>query len=304
MSRAPARANQDRPELGIAMMLAAYLAFSAVDTSVKWLVLAGIGALQLAFVRYAGAFAISLFGLMRGGLSAESFRTERLGLVLLRSLFLLSSTVSNFIALKYLSLTVTSAIMFSAPIIVCALSMPLLAEKVGAWRWGAIFLGFAGVLVVIRPFGQEFTWWALLPLYNAFAMAMYSIITRKLSGVVAIETMQLYVGLVGTVAMLPLAVLTWTNPATSLDWVLMLSLGLSAWVGHEWLTRAHGYATSSTLMPYTYSFMLYLTVAGYLVFGDVPDGFTLAGAAIIVASGLIIWMRERGRNTVRANPRV
>jgi len=304
MSRAAPKANQDRAQLGIALMLGAYLGFALVDTSVKWLVLAGVGALQLAFFRYIGAFAISLVGLLRGGLDRDSFRTERFGLVLVRSLFLLSSTVSNFIALKYLPLTVTSAIMFSAPIVVCALSMPLLGEKVGAWRWGAIVLGFAGVLVVIRPFGQEFTWWTLLPLYNAFAMAMYSIITRKLSGVVPIETMQLYVGLVGTLAMLPLAIATWQNPATPPDWALMLGLGPLAWIGHEMLTRAHGFATSGTLMPYTYSFMLYLVVTGYLVFGDVPDTFTLIGAAIIVASGLIIWMRERGRNTARVGPRV
>lgn len=304
MSRAPVRANQDRAQLGIVLMLGAYLGFALVDTSVKWLVLAGVGALQLAFIRYAGAFAISLVGLLRGGLDRDSFRSSHMGLVVLRALFLLSSTVSNFIVLKYLPLTVTSAIMFSAPVIVCALSMPLLGEKVGAWRWGAIFLGFAGVLVVIRPFGQEFTWWALLPLYNAFAMAMYSIITRKLSGVVATETMQLYVGLVGTLAMLPLAVATWDNPATPLDWALMLGLGPLAWIGHEMLTRAHGFATSSTLMPYTYSFMLYLTLTGYLVFGDVPDAFTLIGAAIIVVSGLVIWMRERGRTPLPTKPEV
>jgi drug/metabolite transporter (DMT)-like permease len=116
--------------------------------------------------------------------------------------------------------------------------------------------------------------------------------------------MQLYVGLVGTLAMLPLAIWTWENPATPLDWLLMLALGPWAWVGHEMLTRAHGFATSSTLMPYTYSFMLYLTATGYLVFGDVPDAFTLIGAAVIVVSGLVIWMRERGRNTVCAKPGV
>jgi len=302
MSRATARANQDRAELGIVLMLVAYLGFALVDTSVKWLVLAGVHALQLAFIRYAGAFAISLVGLLRGGLDRDSFRSDRLGLLLLRSAFLLSSTVSNFIVLKYLPLTVTSAIMFSAPVIVCALSMPLLGERVGAWRWGAIFLGFAGVLVVIRPFGQEFTWWALLPLYNAFAMAMYSILTRKLSGVVPIETMQLYIGLTGTIAMLPLAAVTWTNPTTALDWALMLGLGPLAWVGHELLTRAHGIGSSSTLMPYTYSFMLYLMVTGYLVFGDVPDAFTLVGALIIVVSGLVIWLRERGRSTTQTKP--
>lgn len=304
MSRVVARANEDRAQVGIALMLLAYLMFAAVDTSVKWMVLAGLPALQLAFMRYFGAFAISTALLMRGGLDLASLATPRPGLVLLRSAFLLSSTVANFVALKYLSLTITSAIMFSAPIIVCALSMPLLGEAVGRWRWGAILLGFVGVLVVIRPFGQEFSWIAVLPLWNAFALAMYSILTRSLSGVVATETMQFYVGALGSLVTLPLALWAWQTPATPLGWVLMIGLGPLAWLGHEALTRAHGFATPTTLMPYTYSFMLYLTAASYLVFADVPDAATLVGAAIIVASGLIIWVRERGRNTVQARPRV
>jgi len=294
------RANQDRARLGIIMMLCAYLMFALIDTSVKWLVLAGLHAFQLSFMRYVGHFAISMSLIARGGLNPRRFATDHPMLVSLRALLLISASVFNFIALKYLPLTITSSIMFSAPVIVCALSMPLLGERVGRWRWFAIGLGFVGVLVVIRPFNQNFQWAAMLTVYNAFAMAFYSILTRKLSGVVAAETMQFYLGALGTLILLPLAVLTWQNPASMLDWALLFGLGLWGWAGHELLTRAHGFAPANTLMPYSYSFMIYLTITSYLVFGHVPDHWTITGAGIIVTSGLIIWARQNRKSTSRA----
>lgn len=289
-----ARAKSDNAPLGIGMMLAAYFLFSMIDTSAKWLASLGLSALQLAFMRYLGHGLISTMLIGRGGWSRDRFATDHLGLVLLRTYLLVASTALNFVALTYLPLTVTSAIMFSAPVIVCALSWPLLGERVGPWRWFAIMLGFAGVLVVIRPGGAAFHWAMLLSVHNAAALALYSIITRKLSGIVAAETMQVYMGVLGTLVLLPFAIATWVWPATGFDWVVMVLLGLWGWAGHEVYTRAHAYAPANTLMPYTYSFMLYLTVAGYLVFGHVPDAMTLLGAGIIVVSGLVIWWR-RGR---------
>ncbi|MDK3072283.1 DMT family transporter [Sedimentitalea sp. JM2-8] len=293
MTGLTAQVRQDRARLGIVMMLGAYLFFAVLDTSVKWLVVAGFPAFQLAFMRYLGHFAISLAQIGRGGLNWRRFGSGHMGLVLLRAGLLVGSTVLNFIALNYLTLTVTSAIMFSAPIIVCALSVPLLGEKVGPTRWFAIVLGFCGVLVIIRPLGEEFHWAALLSVVNAFCMAFYSVMTRRLSGLIAAETMQFYAGAVGTIALLPLAVATWQTPATPMDWVLMLALGGFGWAGHELLTRAHGFAPANTLMPYTYSFMIYLTISSFVVFGNIPDAWTLAGAAVVVCSGLIIWRRER-----------
>jgi len=147
------------------------------------------------------------------------------------------------------------------------------------------------VLVVIRPFETAFHWIALLNGYNAFAPALYSIITRKISGFVAAETMQFYIGAFGAITNFPFAFWMLTPPASMLDWVLMVSLGVWGWAGHEIFSRAHGFAAANTSLPYTYSFLLYLTWASYLVFNDVPDQWTLPGAGIIVVSGLIIWRR-------------
>ena len=288
-----AMANRDNPGLGIFMMLVTYFLFSLVDTSVKWLLYAGLGSFQLAFMRYASHFVISLSTIAWGGVSLSRFATPHLGLVLFRGFLLVSATALNFIVLRYLSLTVVSAIMFSAPIIVCLLSWPLLGERVGPWRWFAIILGFSGVLVVIRPLGESFHWAALLTCYNAVALALYSIITRRLSGLVAAETMQFYMGALGTFSLLPLAFLDWATPSSLFEWTLMCVLGVWAWAGHGLLTRAHGLAPANTLMPYTYSFMIFLTIESYIVFAEFPDRWTLIGASIVVISGLIIWKRAK-----------
>ncbi|MFO6463066.1 DMT family transporter [Jannaschia sp. KMU-145] len=288
-----ARPRVDDARRGIALMLLAYLLFSLTDTSVKWLSLAGLPALQLAFMRYATHLALST-GPMMGRDHSGFTAPMPLALAMLgRGALLAISTVCNFIGLAYLDLTVTAAIMFSSPIIVCALSVPLLGERVGRWRWSAILMGFAGVLIVVRPWSGDFHWAALSILTAATSFALYSIVTRKLAGVAAPRTMQLYAGLVGTVTLLPAAWWLWTPPATTLDWGLMIGLGAFAWLGHHFFGIAHGYAPSSVLMPFSYSFIIYLAVAGFLVFGTVPDAQTVIGACVIAAAGLVIWWRER-----------
>jgi drug/metabolite transporter (DMT)-like permease len=214
-------------------------------------------------------------------------------LVIVRGALLMAATVLNFIAVRYLPLTLTSTILFSSPIIICALSWPLLGERVGIWRWSAIVMGFCGILVAVRPFNESFHWAVFLSLGAASCFAMYSILTRKLSGIVATDTMQFYAGLVGTLVLAPFAFAEWQNPAGGLDWFLMVMLGVFGWLGHQFLTRSLGYAPASTVTPLSYSFILYLTVWSFFVFDHLPDRWTISGALIIVAAGLLIWFRER-----------
>ncbi|SFJ58040.1 DMT family transporter [Jannaschia pohangensis] len=288
-----ARAREDAPGKGIALMLLAYALFSLTDTSVKWLSLAGLPALQLAFMRFATHFALSTGPMLGRDHSGWTAPRRQAALMLLRGALLSVSTVSNFFALRYLDLTMSAAIMFSSPILVSALSVPLLGETVGKWRWSAILLGFVGVLIVVRPWSAEFHWAAILSLTSAMALALFSILTRQLAGVAAPRTMQLYSGLVGTVVLAPIAFIVWDNPDTPLDWVLMVGVGVTAWAGHHFFSQAHGYAPASVLMPFSYSFLIYLAISGYLVFGTIPDGQTIIGAAVIAAAGLVIWWRER-----------
>ncbi|MBA5777581.1 DMT family transporter [Stappia sp. F7233] len=303
MAGLTARANEDRPMLGIALMLFAYAVFSCIDTSAKWLVLAGIPAMQLSFMRYLGHFVLSLALIGRGGLNFRRFGTDQLFLVLLRALLLVASTVLNFIAVRYLPLTLTSTILFSAPILICALSGPLLGERVGIWRWSAIMVGFCGILVAIRPFDESFHWSVFLSLTGAFCFALYTLLTRKLAGIVASGTLQFYAGFVGTLVLAPLAFSVWQSPATGIEWTLMILLGVFGWFGHELLTRAHSFAAASTLTPFTYSFIIYLSLWSYAIFDHLPDRWTVAGAAIIVTAGLFIWFRERMLSRSRRAPR-
>tara|TARA_R110002124_G_scaffold86747_2_gene223974 strand:+ start:829 stop:1737 length:909 start_codon:yes stop_codon:yes gene_type:complete len=288
-----AKANEDRVMTGIVLMLGAYLFFAFIDVSAKWLALAGLPALQLAFMRYLGHFLISLFLIGKGGVSMDRFSSQKMGLVLLRAALLMGSTILNFTAVRYLPLTLTSTILFSAPIIICALSWPLLGERVGLWRWSAIMIGFVGILIAIRPFDDSFHWAVTLSLGAAFCFALYSILTRKLAGIVAVDTMQFYSGMMGTMVLLPFAVSIWQNPATGFDWSIMVAMGLFGWLGHQLLSNAHRFAPASTLTPFGYTFILYLTLASYFVFEHLPDRWTIVGGSIIIVSGLIIWFRER-----------
>ena len=293
MSGLAIEAKSDRALLAIALMLTAYLAFSFIDTSAKWLAITGLAPLQIAFMRYFAHFIISSAILLRSGAGRESFTAKNLPIVVLRGGLLAASTILNFFAITFIPLTLTSTILFAAPIMICALSWPLLGERVGIRRWSAIIVGFCGIIVAIRPFDESFHWAVFLSLSGAFCFAMYSILTRKLAGIVATDTMQFYSGLVGAAVLLPPAVLLWQNPATVFDWCVMFALGFFGWFGHQLLTTAHRFASASTLTPFAYAFIVYLTIWSVLVFDESPDRWTVAGAAIIVASGLVIWFRER-----------
>ena len=289
-----ARAREDNPGRGIALMLLAYALFACTDTSVKWLSLAGIPAMQLAFMRFSVHLALSTGPMVTSSDHSGWTAPRAQALAMLgRGALLLVSTTTNFLALRYLDLTVVAAIMFSSPILVSALSVPLLGEQVGRWRWGAILLGFVGVLIVVRPWSAEFHWAAILSLIAAIALALFSIMTRRMAGVAAPRTMQLYAGLVGTVVLAPVALWLWDSPDTMLDWTLLLAIGGFAWAGHHFFSQAHGFAEASVLMPFSYSFIIYLAISGYIVFGTVPDAMTLIGAGVVAAAGLVIWWRER-----------
>ena len=288
-----AKSMADSPRFGIILMMGAWLIFSWVDTGAKWLAIAGLPAFQLAFMRYAGHFVISIGVIAKDGLKVDRFQTVHVWQVMSRALLLVSATLSNFYALQFLPLTVVSAIMFSSPVVVCFLSVSVLREQVQPWRWGVITLGFIGVLIVVRPFGTAFHPAMLMIIYNAIALALYSIMTRRLSGVVAVETMQFYMGLVGTLLLLPFAIWTWTQPESVWGMIVLISLGVLGWAGHQLLTNAHRFGTANQLMPFTYSFLLFVTIWGYLLFGTVPDFGTILGAAVIMCAGLIIWRREQ-----------
>jgi drug/metabolite transporter (DMT)-like permease len=276
---------------GIALMCGAVACFALLDTTAKYLNLY-MSALQVAWARYTGAF---LFPFIvsnpwtRPGLT----RTNRPVLQLARSVLLLGSTLCNFAALRYLQLDEAIALIFSTPFFVAALSGPLLGEWVRWRRWSAIAVGFLGVVVVARPGAASFHPAALLSLSAALCYALYSIATRILARTDSNETTLFYSNVVGALALLPVVPLVWTTPSDPLVIALMVVTGVIGSFGHYLLIAAHRLAPAAVLSPFIYSEIVLVTALGFLVFGDVPNRFTLTGAAIVVASGLYLLHRER-----------
>ncbi|MCW1951043.1 MAG: DMT family transporter [Octadecabacter sp.] len=277
---------------GILMMLLANLFFSFVDTSTKWLIGTGLVAIQLAFMRYATHFGLTVIeqGWRIRSRAQMSWRLR--GLVTFRAFCLVSATIVNFIALGHLPLSVTSAILFLSPVFICLFARPMLGEMISPRHWLGLTIGFMGVLIILWPFGKPINWYAVLMIYPAVGLALYQVLTRKLSGLVAPDVLQLYTGALGTFVLLPLTVFVWQSPTTGLGWTLLFAIGAFAWTGHEILTRAHAYAAASTLAPVGYSFVIYLSIGGWIVFGEVPSVNVTIGALLIFAAGMLAWRRS------------
>ncbi len=287
----PASHARARRLTGIALMCAAVACFALLDTTAKYLSLS-MSTVEVVWARYTGAF---LFPFIvsnpwtRPGLT----RTARPALQIFRSVLLLGSTMCNFAALRYLQLDEAIALVFSTPFFVAALSGPLLGEWVRWRRWTAIAVGFVGVLVVTRPGLGSFQPAALLSLSAALFYALYSLTTRLLARTDSNETTLFYSNIVGAAALLPVVPFVWTTPTDPLVIALMVSTGAVGSFGHYLLIAAHRLAPAAVLSPFIYSEIVLVIALGYLVFGDLPNRFTLAGAAIVVASGLYIVHRER-----------
>jgi len=274
-------------------MLAAFVLFTCLDTSAK-LLSQEMNSLQIVWARFVGhAVLVAAVLLPRRGLRVLA--SSNLKLQLVRSGFLFLSTIFNFFALRYLQLATTSAIMFTIPLLVAALSVPLLGEKVGWRRWTAIAVGFAGVLIIVRPTGATLHWAIGLSLCNVVCVSLYQIATRKLAARDHSDTTSLYSPLFGTVILLPLLPFVWEPPSGPLAWALLCGLGVFGGIGHWLLIIAHRFAPASLLAPFSYTGILWMTASGYLVFGHLPDEWTVAGASVVIASGLYVFHREQLR---------
>ncbi|PWB64743.1 MAG: EamA family transporter [Bradyrhizobiaceae bacterium] len=272
-------------------MCGAVAMFSCLDTTAKYL-LDHMDTLQVVWARYFSAFVLSVI-LFNPFTRPGVLRTRRPVLQVGRSALLLLSTTVNFFALIYLQLDQALAILFSTPFIVAALSVPLLGEKVGARRWAAICVGFLGVLLVTRPGFGGIHPAAILSVISAFCYALYNIATRAVSRTDSSETSLFYTNLVGAAAMLPVLPFVWTLPKDPFIVLLMVVVGAFGALGHYLLIIAHRLAPPALLAPFIYTQLVWTGLLGFLVFADVPNQWTLAGAAIVTASGLYILYRER-----------
>jgi drug/metabolite transporter (DMT)-like permease len=287
-----------RPLLAIGLMCAASAVFAGLDATAKYLGTAtDLPAAQVIWMRFLGQFLamVTALGLIAvPGLT----RTRKPMAQLARSLLLLGSTAFNFLALRHLRLDQTTTIGFLTPLVVALLAGPFLGEWIGWRRAVAIAVGFAGILVAIRPGAAPVHPAVLLSLAGMLCYAVFSLVTRFLAPFDRAEVTLFYSLLAGSVVLAPFALADWVWPAGPFVWVLLLSMGFYGGLGHYLFILAHRHAPASRIAPFLYITLLTHSTAGFLVFGQVPDAWTLGGAAIVIASGLYLFLRERV--TVRA----
>jgi drug/metabolite transporter (DMT)-like permease len=276
---------------GILWMLLATLFFVSMDALAKHLS-QSYPVPQVVWARY--VFHVLLLALLLGGRVRGVLRTRRLGLQLLRSVFLLGATGLFFTALSFIPLADASAIMFVAPILVTALALPLLGEHVGPRRWASVVVGFGGALIIIRPGGEGMEPTALFALGAATSYAFYQIATRRLAHSDRPLTTLAYSALLGALATSAVVPAFWVAPDWT-GWAGMVGLGLFGGTGHFALIKAFETAPAATVTPFGYAALIWATAYGFVLFGDLPDLWTVLGAAIIAASGLYIFHRERAR---------
>jgi drug/metabolite transporter (DMT)-like permease len=276
---------------GIGLISLAYLLFTLLDGSAKWLVqsVPVIIVVWLRFLTQALLASALLFPLRGRAL----VRTRHLRWHVVRGLMFCAMTGGNFWALQYLQLTVTASIFFTLPILIALMSAPLLGERMDAKRWAAILVGFAGVLVIVRPGSGAFHPAMLLSMGNAVLYAAFNLMTRKLAAYDTPETIQFLPAVVASVVLAPFALAAWQSPPGAFEWLLLCLMGVFGGIGHYLLAVAHRYAPASTLAPFLYQQILYMAAFGYLVFGSVPDTAVWIGAAVVVSSGLYLFARER-----------
>jgi drug/metabolite transporter (DMT)-like permease len=272
-------------------MCGAVFLFAGNDASAKYLN-AYMATIQVVWARYASAF---VFGLAMSNPFTRPalLRTNRPWLQIGRSALLLVSTTLNFIALRYLQLDQAVAIIFSTPFLVALMGGPLLGEWIRWRRWAAIIVGFCGVLLVTRPGAGGIHPAALLCFGSAVCYALYSILTRMLAAHDSSETTLFYSNLVGALVTSIALPFVWTTPNSLLIVVLMIAMGGFSGIGHYLLIKAHRLAPAAVLAPFIYTEIVWMIALGYVVFADKPNGWTIAGAAVVVASGLYLVYRER-----------
>jgi drug/metabolite transporter (DMT)-like permease len=217
-------------------------------------------------------------------------RTNALRLQLARTVFQIASTMLFFAAIAILPLATATTISFAQPLLITILSVPLLGEKVGPRRWSAVVIGFIGVIVIIRPAGV-IAWAALLPLGTAASSAFYQIVTRLVARIDPVQASLFYTAAGGAFVASLAVPFVWQEPDLA-GWLLMALTGALAGAGHFCIIMAYQRAPASVLAPFTFTQLIWATGFGYLIFGDLPDGWTLLGALIITGSGLYVFYRE------------
>jgi drug/metabolite transporter (DMT)-like permease len=289
---APSRA--DHPFKGIALILLSTVFLGTSDVTAKYLS-ATLPSIEIAWIRFL-SFALIMVPAMLPDSPLFALRTDRLGLHLMRGCALLFSSLFFISGLRFLPIAEASATGFVAPLFVTALSIFFLGETVGVRRWMATAVGLIGVLIVLRPGSGAFHPAAFFPIVSALAWACTLIMTRMMSGTERAITTMTYSSIAGVCVLSLLVPFVWVTP-TWHDIAFGVFIGVASTAGQWIVVLAFRYADASVLAPFSYTQLLWVSILGFFVFGEVPDVWTVTGAAFIVASGLYTAHRERVRRS-------
>ena len=285
----PALLEDDNIPRGIVLMLTTTLFFILIDTCAKQLAQT-LPVMEVVWARFMFHLLVVL-ALLRG----RTFRyahTKKPVLQIFRSAMLMATTYLFFAGIEQVELAMASSIMFLSPILITILSVPLLGERIGLRRALGVLAGLIGAVIIVRPGLGDVPVAAFYFIAAACTNALYQLTTRMLRQWDDAYTTLLYTGLVGAAVSSMAAPMVWIAP-TPVEWGLMVGMGTFGALGHFTLIRAFQSAPPSALMPFAYSGLVWATLFGYVVFSNLPDGYTIIGAAIITGSGIYIFHREQ-----------
>jgi drug/metabolite transporter (DMT)-like permease len=281
--------SSDNSLQGIGFMIFMTACFTSLDASAKyisselplWMVLWG---------RYVFHFLFITFFFLRTA-PKDIIYTKNIKLQILRSTLIFCAGVTFWAGLMYMPLVECMVILFTSPLLVTVLAVPLLGEKFGLHRWGCVIVGLFGVVLVIRPGIGIIHWAAILPLCAALFYASLQIVTRVLGKRDSALTTLFYSSICGLIFSSILVIFFWEPPSPT-QWLLLMWLGFLGALGHYFMIKAFEKAQASLLAPFNYISLIWAALLGFLLFGDWPDAWTIFGAVIIVSSGLYQIKRE------------
>jgi len=290
--------SPQRPLAGVALILLTTLCFAALDASAK-LLSTVVPVLVMLWARYT-VQAVAMGAWFAGTRRLGLLRSAHPRFQLVRGLLLLGVSAMSYLGLRDMPVAEFTAVVMLTPVIVTVLAALVYSEHVSPLRWALVAGGFAGALIILRPGSGLFGWVALFPALGALGYAAFQLLTRRLAGLEHPLTTHFHTGLIGSLAcLLGLLVMhsTWglrLEQVYAADVGLLLLLGTLGTVGHLLLILAFGMAPISLLTPFTYMQIFFAALAGWMVFGHVPDGWAVAGMAVVAGCGAAaVWLNAR-----------
>lgn len=292
--------HSDKPFLGILLVICSTAFLASSDAIAKYLSRSGMPPVEIAWIRFL-VFVLIMTPIVLAPGSGTPLRSSRPLMQVFRGLGLLCSSIFFIIALGYLPIAEATATGFVSPLFVTGLSILFLGEKVGLRRWTATIVGLIGVLVIVRPGTAAFNPAAIFPILSSLGWASALVLTRKMSGADGSVTTMAFSAITGFLVLSVFVPFSWIMPSWH-QIALGAAIGISSTVGHWIVVLAFRHADASVLAPFSYVQLVWVTLLGYFVFGEVPDIWTFVGAAVIISSGVYTAHRERIRRAQVAVP--